>query len=164
MLNEPMFAPTSLVSIKAKVQAFHTKMNAIATHCNAQADPALHIKQEDLFLQFYIDRTALQNINEIANLPGCNSLVVFFGMDKASTGEDKMTACFLGVDATNEILDAHRKPYVDANGTMTTTARDGEENWPPPPYNINGAPVQTRPGNCFTLQNTEAELNYFFRT
>jgi hypothetical protein len=163
MLQEPKFAPTSLASIKAKVLAFHTKMNAITTHCNAQPDPALHIKQDDLFLQFYIDRTALQNINEIANLPGCNSLVVFFGMENTPTGEEKMTTCFLGVDANNEILDAHRKPYVGANGRMTTKALDGEENWPPPPYNIAGASTQTRPGNCFSLQNTEAELNYFFR-
>ena len=141
----PKTKNTNLDSIRDKVTRYHEKMNAISKFLDKHnAPPGLKINMDDQFIQFYIDQKYLNALNDISGLDGFDHLGVFFGIDNDKKG--KVTACFLGMDDQNKILDQHKQPYKSAKGKITQ-AEPGQEDWPPP-YNMG----KTLPKNCFNLR------------
>lgn len=152
------FFPTSLESIKEQVGLYHKMMKDLANP--GSSSPS--INPDTQYLQFYIDKSALKNLNTIAGETDCDCLGVFFGLDPDKN--NKITACFLGLDKNKEIIGKHFEKVKDASGQPTTVdALPGEENWPPPPQNKKEI-IQTGKRPYFTVASEIDDVqNYFVK-
>lgn len=123
-LKEDSFKDTSLKEIRRKVLAYHEKMNAIARFLlKKNAPPELQIDTTKEFMEYYIEKSELDKLVEIAKLPGCERLVVFHGL---AIENNSVTGCFLGLDKDYQILDQHRKSSSKGGGVP------GQDTWIPP--------------------------------
>lgn len=136
--HENKFAPEYLKEIRQQVTAFYDRMNEISDYLSGVRG-APQLRKQDIYMQFYIDKTSLQALNEIADADGCESLVVLFGIHK-----EHLTGCFLGIDADKQILARHKKPL------MGQAQLPGQENWPPPPEDTGYA--------AFTLHSERQDI------
>ena len=129
------FAPVSLESIKEQVGLYHKMMKELAAFLKDPVNasiPKPSIDPDTQYLQFYIDKNALANLNTISKETDCDCLGVFFGLDPNKG--NKITACFVGLNDKKEIIGKHFEKKMDASGQPTAVdALPGEENWPPPP-------------------------------
>lgn len=129
------FSPTPLQSIKEQVGLYHQMMKELAIFLKNTTNTSFKkpiIDPDTQYLQFYIDKAALANINAISETTGVDCIGVFFGLDPKK--DNKVTACFLGLDKNKEIFSNHFEKKIDAQGNPTAIdALQGEEDWPPPP-------------------------------
>lgn len=147
--NVPLFDPVSLEQIQKMVLHYSSKMNAISKFLNANNAPSeLRINTDTEYLEFYIDSKSFDTLIEIRNRTDFTHFGVFFGLDPKKN--DKTTACFLGMNNENKILEAHKKT-IGPNNTTIDPELPGQEDWPPPYY-----PPQ---GNAdLTLNSSPAEI------
>ena len=131
------FAPTPLQQIRSKVSAYHSKFDRIADELKKipDLDPKFQLDKQKEYMQFYIEKADLRRLNEIADTPSCEAIVVFFGLGDQT---DSVTGCFLGIDKNKQIIPEHRESKVGTDNT-----KPGEDTWLPPgklskPTNLTG--------------------------
>lgn len=159
--SEEMTSPTSLVSIRKKVAAFNDKFKGIAAFLKAKkAPPELQIDTATFYVQFYIDKPSLIDLNEIASKPNCDRLGVFFGLDEKKS--NKLTVCCIGLGKDGQIINQHR-PKGTPGKLAVGEGLAGQEDWPPPPYNLALAKDPSIFVNFpqFTLDTTTQEIQDF---
>jgi hypothetical protein len=170
--NDPHKFPTSLPDIQNKVLTFHRKMIAIAEFLHKHKAPnELQIKQEDIALEFYIDKPAITRLINIAMQDNFVQFGVFFGIEAPDPKDHqkplprhartfgKLTSCILGLDKDRYILGCHF-PHK-SGGEKTATQVDGEDTWPPP-IPPGGIVSGTPPTNYFSLATDENTLIHYF--
>ena len=130
-------APLDISIVQQKTADFQFKMRELV-HALADAPPHLQILQpERMYTQFFIDRAALQRLNEIAEQADFENFGVYFGLedpitqeplaDPKAPGFGKLTCSFVGLNANNEVLSTH---FAQDGMPAKFSA---EETWPPPP-------------------------------
>jgi hypothetical protein len=165
---------TSREKIEAKLLTFYEKMNRIAAFLRNHNAPAdIQINSEEIYLECYIDKPAIARLMTIAMQDNFAQFGVFFGLeDPASHGPEvpestsfgQLTACFLGLDANQNILGCHF-PKGSA-GRATGEEMGGEDTWPPPP--IGGADKSILADltydmkKAFTLFSKERDIEDYF--
>lgn len=151
--KEDDFKETPLEKIRAKVLAYHKKMNAIADYLKThEAPPDIQIDTTKEFMEFYIDKDDLIELSRIAMLENCERLVVFFGL---AQGNNSITGCFLGIDKNYEILSQHRTTSNLKDGGGGTVP--GQDTWIPPG---NGKAANAQD---FTLGTDSTIIEYHLR-
>ncbi len=162
--KQTVFSPVPVENIKEKVLNYQALMLSIINYVNGSSPVKPVIDPETQYLEFYIDKDALARIvNNIATLAGFDSLGVYFGLD--AERNNKITACFLGVDIDRKILPGHFEGGRNANGLLIAEAVPGEEDWPPPPENVTGANIGSKTSenpNCLTVSTDPAIVAAFF--
>lgn len=170
--NDPHKLPTSLPDIQKKVLTFHRKMRGIAEYLHKHEAPdELQIKEEDIALEFYIDKPAITRLINIAMQDNFVQFGVFFGIEAPDPKDHqkplprdartfgKLTSCILGLDENRFILGCHF-PHTSGD-EKTVTQVNGEDTWPPPPP-PGGIVTATPPANYFSLATDENTLIHYF--
>ena len=164
---------TSLEIIQKKVLAYHGKMNKVAKWLEENGAPnELQIRPEEIFLEFYIDRDAINRLFFISLQRNFSQFGVFFALEdpesqsppiNPSSSFGRPTACFLGLDIDNNILGCHF-PKIPV-GSNTVQKIDGEDTWPPPPppgAAEEGTEQEPTTENQFTLATDEDIIRQYF--
>jgi len=161
--------------IEAKLLTFYEKMNRIAAFLRNHNAPAdIQINSEEIYLECYIDKPAVVRLINIAMQDGFAQFGVFFGLEdprdhgpqdpKTSATFGRLTACFLGLDESQNILGCHFPN--GSGGRAKGEEMGGEDTWPPPP--IGEAPVSIAaklpydPKKAFTLFSKESDIEDYF--
>ncbi len=177
LLNENLndfVSATSKEIIERKLLNFHKKLNRVATFLRDHNAPAdIQINAEEIYLECYVDKPAIARLMTIAMQDNFAQFGVFFGLEKPRTHDEqasestsfgRLTTCFLGLDANQNILGCHfPKGSADEDAGQVI---DGEDTWPPPP--IDKAAIGTvadlpyDPEKAFTLfSDVDFIKNYF---
>lgn len=162
-----MDVPVAIELVRKKVHAYHTMMNDVIDYI-ANSVPNTGVTKPTIdpatqYLQFYIDKDALMRMLKICTSDGFDSIGVFFGVDIDVRMNNKLTASFIGLDASRRIIKGHfSKATRTVDGVTEDDSLPGEENWPPPPETLTASPGASAVSPFLTLKSTSAEIDKFF--
>lgn len=156
-------APVPLEKIKNQVIEYKRLMHSALEAHNAKKTVTKKVDLNHQYLQFYIDKPAMMRLLKISLEAECDEIGVFFGLDDGQEHQrnNKVTACFIGLNKKKEIIQAHLGKALDRNGKLIEIdPLLGEENWPPPPEQNSKSHTGKRP--FFTVASNENDIEAYF--
>lgn len=133
-------APTPLVSVRKKVLSFYDKMTELYQFLiENSAPPELLLHAKEFPLEIYIDKPAIARLIKISMEEDFEQFGVFFGAEKRAVPTSEpdnyssfghLTACFVGLNKENDIIQCHLRPINQSTGD-TGGGISPEETWPP---------------------------------